>query len=419
MWARKRFDIGWSDLGFAAMRCLAGGNGGAAAADANWLKPDRGGDFACLSVRSGFDLLLAAAAFPQGSEVLVSAMTIPDMVRIIRSHGLVPVPLDLDPDIAFPPAAQIASRATPRTRAVLIAHLFGATPPLDEHIAAARARGLLFIEDCAQAFRGRDYAGHPDADVSIFSFGTIKTASALGGALARVRKPELLAAIRERHARYAFQSRAIYLGRVLKYMLLKAVTYRLPFRSLVGTLQLLGLDHDRVLNASVSGFDADRLFVEIRRQPCGALLDTLRRRIGRFDAARQLRRAERGRRLAHALRGSFACPAAHVAPHVFWVFPILTDAPDAVRLELARHGFDATQGHSMIVVEPPAGSEDQEPRETRRFLARILFLPFYDAMPDEELDRMAAVLVNFAAARPLLGGAPRAGARAAGSVSRD
>lgn len=406
MWARKRFDIGWSDLGFAAARCLAGSGAGAAAEESNWLKPDRGGDFACLSVRSGFDLLLAAAAFPQGSEVLVSAMTIPDMVRIIRHHGLVPVPLDLDPDLAFPAAAQIASRVTPRTRAVLIAHLFGATPPLDEHIAAARAHRLLFIEDCAQAFRGRDYAGHPDADVSFFSFGTIKTASALGGALARVRNPELLAAMRDRHARYRVQSRATYLGRVLKYMVLKAATYRLPFRSLVGALQLSGQDHDRVLNASVSGFDADQLFTEIRHQPCGALLDTLRRRIGNFDGARQLRRAERGRRLAHALRGSFACPAAHVSPHAFWVFPILTDTPYPLRVELARHGFDATQGHSMIVVDAPPGRADLEPRETRQFLARILFLPFYDALPDEELDRMAAVLVNFSTARAVHGARP-------------
>ncbi|MGH8622648.1 MAG: DegT/DnrJ/EryC1/StrS family aminotransferase, partial [Burkholderiales bacterium] len=174
MWSRKRFDIDWRDLGYAAIRCLAPGGAGAAA-DGCWMKADRGGDFACLSVRSGFDLLLGAAAFPRGSEVLVSAMTIPDMVRITREYDLVPVPLDLDPDLAFPPAAQIARRVTPRTRAVLIAHLFGATPPLDDHIAAARAHKLLFIEDCAQAFRGREYAGHPAADVSFFSFGTIKT----------------------------------------------------------------------------------------------------------------------------------------------------------------------------------------------------------------------------------------------------
>jgi len=418
MWSRKRFDIDWRDLGYAALRCLVPG-GASADAGGVWLEPGRGGDLACLSVRSGFDLLLAAAAFPRGSEVLVSALTIPDMVRIIREHGLVPVPLDLDPNLAFPPVAQIASRVTSRTRAVLIAHLFGATPPLDEHIAIARARKLLFIEDCAQAFRGRDYAGHPDADVSFFSFGTIKTATALGGAVARVRDGELLARMRQGQARHGVQSRAAYFGRIVKYMLLKTLSYRLPFQCLVGALRVLGRDHDRLLNSSVSGFVADRLFELIRQQPCAPLLDTLRRRIGEFDGGRLLRHAERGRRLARALRGTYACPAAHVAPHAFWVFPILTDTPDLLRRELARHGFDATQGQSMIVVDPPTGREDLEPRETRRFLARILFLPFYDALPDDELDRMAAVLAHFSATRAALNGTPHAGESTAGGVLQD
>lgn len=415
MWSRKRFDIKWRDLCRAAICCLSR-RGKETTAGKAWLKPDRGGDLACLSVRSGLDLLLAAARFPRGSEVLVSAMTIPDMVRIIRQHGLVPVPLDLDPELAFPPATQIASRVTPRTRAVLVAHLFGATAPLDEHIALARAHGLLFVEDCAQAFRGRDYAGHPDADVSLFSFGTIKTATALGGAIARVRSDELLAAMRQRQARYELQSRAAYLGRVLKYMLLKVLAYPLPFRCLVGALRLLGRDHDRVLNSSVSGFAADRLFELIRRRPCAPLLDTLRRRIEAFDSRRLVHRAERGRRLAHALRGSFACPAAHLSPHAYWVFPIITGTPDPLRRELARHGFDATQGHSMIVVDPPPGREDLEPRETRRFLARILFLPFYDALPDEELDRMAAALVQFSVAGAVPGGTSCARPRVAESA---
>ncbi len=41
-----------------------------------------------LSVRSGFDLLLEALALLVGSEVLVSAAAHPDMVRILKEHGL-------------------------------------------------------------------------------------------------------------------------------------------------------------------------------------------------------------------------------------------------------------------------------------------------------------------------------------------
>lgn len=399
MWARKRFDITWRDLWFAGGRCLARGDRAAAEARIGSVCSDAGDVLACQSVRSGFDLLLGAAGYPEGSEVLVSAITIPDMVRIIRQHGLIPVPLDLDPDTALPPPAQIADRITPRTKAVLIAHLFGSTPPLDAHIAIAREHGLLFIEDCAQAFRGREYSGHPRADVSLFSFGTIKTATALGGAVVHVRDGGLLAGMRQRQAAWRIQPRAEYLCRIAKYVLLKALSYRLSLQCLIQALRLLGRDYDQMLNSSVSGFAADQLFDLIRRQPSVPLLDVLGRRLETFDRERQRARSGRGRRFAEALRGSFVCPAAYVSPHMYWVFPILADAPDAVRMELFRHGFDSTQGQSMIVVEPPAGRDNLEPHEARRLLARILYLPFYDALPDAELDRMAAVLVRCTGSR--------------------
>src|SRR3712207_4065972 len=42
----------------------------------------------CFSVRSGWDLWLGAQGLRAGDEVLVSAITHPDMVRIIHEHGL-------------------------------------------------------------------------------------------------------------------------------------------------------------------------------------------------------------------------------------------------------------------------------------------------------------------------------------------
>lgn len=49
-----------------------------------------------LSVRSAFDLALRSLRLPPGSEVLLTALTVPDMVGIVRSHGLIPVPVDID-----------------------------------------------------------------------------------------------------------------------------------------------------------------------------------------------------------------------------------------------------------------------------------------------------------------------------------
>jgi len=135
---------------------------------------------ACLSARSGLDLMLGQLGLPAGSEVLVSAVTIEDMVTILRHHGLVAVPMDVKPTDMSPSFKDINRAITSRTKAMLIAHLFGTRLPLQPFAEKAQEHGLLLWEDCAQAFDGR-YAGHPEADAVMFSFGPIKTATALGG----------------------------------------------------------------------------------------------------------------------------------------------------------------------------------------------------------------------------------------------
>lgn len=99
-----------------------------------------------LSVRTAFDLYLKALDLPRGSLVVCSALTIPDMVTIFEEHGLVPVPVDLDPETLAPePGALEAEVARcggggggggaasggeqqqkQRVRAIYVAHVFGA-----------------------------------------------------------------------------------------------------------------------------------------------------------------------------------------------------------------------------------------------------------------------------------------------------
>ena len=57
---------------------------------------------AVLSVRTGFDLLLRTLNLPHGTRVLMTSVTIRDMYKIVVAHGLVPVPVDLDPDTLAP-----------------------------------------------------------------------------------------------------------------------------------------------------------------------------------------------------------------------------------------------------------------------------------------------------------------------------
>ena len=129
-----------------------------------------------LSVRTGFDLLLRSLNLPKGSEVICSAVTIKDMIKIIQLHGLVLVPVDLMSDTLEMRVDLLKEAITPKTKLIMVAHIFGSIVPLDGVIEAAGS--IPVIEDCAEAFVGPKYIGHPGAYAVAFSFGTIKTATA-------------------------------------------------------------------------------------------------------------------------------------------------------------------------------------------------------------------------------------------------
>jgi len=391
MWSRKRLDIGWTDLLYAAMRSCLAVDDEKAARRVERLWPEPRHMLACLSVRSAFDLLLGELALPRGSEVLMSAITIADMVRIVEHHGLVPVPVDLDLAMAAPTEEAWRRAITPATRAAVVAHLFGARTDLEPLAGLAREHGFVLIEDCAQAFEGTEWAGHAQADASLFSFGTIKSCTAMGGAVVRVRDLGLLGRMRAAQAAWPRQSRRSYLGRVAKCAVLKALSGRGPCGLLIGACRVTARDYDRWVNKSVRGFPGPGLIRRIRRRPSTALLDVLARRLQRFDARRLAAQQAKGKMLNELLRGRVLCPGGDAVPHSYWVFPVIVKEPQRLIERLARRGFDATQGQSLCVVPPPVSRPEAKAASAKTVLDRIVFLPFYAAMPGSAVRRMAEV----------------------------
>jgi dTDP-4-amino-4,6-dideoxygalactose transaminase len=263
-------------------------------------------------------------------------------------------------------------------------------------LAVAREHGLLVIEDCAQAFDGGTYRGHPETDVAMFSFGPIKTATALGGAVLRIRDSALRETLRRGQAAYPVQPRARFLRRLAKHALLKAFSSRAVFAALVRGASAAGFDCDRLINGSVRGFAGPDFFDQIRQQPSAPLLALLLRRLRRFDRRRLARRTALGQRLARLLADKVSCPNAAAAVHSHWVFPILVEDPVETIAALREAGFDATQGGSMAAVPPPAGRADLTPRCAVNFLAQAVYLPIYPEMPDDVLEKMAGVVASAA-----------------------
>ena len=101
----------------------------------------------------------------------------------------------------------------------------------------------------------------------MFSFGTIKSSTALGGAILRVRDRELLARMWAAQVMYPVQPRWPYLKRLAKYAMLKALACRPICGLFVRVCRAIGCDYDRMVNRAARGFPGDDFFAQIRRQP--------------------------------------------------------------------------------------------------------------------------------------------------------
>ncbi len=391
MWSRKRLEIGWLDLLYAVAACLRGRSADAISQRlAQWWSP-RDDALVCLSVRSGFDLWLQAMALPAGSEILVSALTIPDMVRLIEAHGLAPVPIDVDPATLTIEPVEVEQSITPRTRAILVAHLFGTRPDIDAVVDVARRHGLLVVEDCAQAFCGPQWTGHKRADVAMFSFGPIKTQTSLGGGLVRVANAEALERMRHLQRNYEQQPRKQYLARVLKYSVFKVLSLRLPYACVWSWCRWRGRDADSLVHGSVRGFAGGDLLRAIRRRPSAPLVRLLERRLMSFHADRLHERSQRAALLRLRLAGCVELPGEHCSDTTDWVFSMLCSDPARMVGELRAAGFDAARSHSLCVVPPPS-DEFPQAAGAGEWLARLVLLPCYAEMPLSEIERMADVV---------------------------
>jgi dTDP-4-amino-4,6-dideoxygalactose transaminase len=384
-------DIGWIDLLAGLRDCLAPPPEGAARALAEAAMGHTGA-LACLSVRSGLDLTLQALALPAGSEVLVSAVTIPGMIQVLGHHGLVAVPVDLDMERLSLDTSSLERALTPRTRAVLVAHLFGCQMDLSPTAALARSHGLLLLEDCAQAYDGR-YAGHPHSDVAMFSFGPIKTSTALGGAILRFRDPALLARARAIQAAYPAQPLSPYLRRTLLFLGLKAVARPAPFAALVALCRLGGRSHDALITGLLRGFPGGDLIARLRHRPCAPLLAMLARRLRCPPAAAVARRTAQARAMIAALSERLI-PGSLADLHTHWALPLASADPEVLARLLWALGADASRSaSSLYVVAPPPGR--QEATRAAAVMGRLLYLPLHPALDDAAIWRLARAISAF------------------------
>ncbi len=167
-----------------------------------------------LALNSGTSPLHIAcmiAGFGPGDEVIAPPFTFISTVWGVSYTGATPRFVDVEEGTFNLDPAKIEAAITPRTKGLIVVHLFGQPARMDEIMAIARKHRLFVIEDCAQAV-GATYRGQPVGtfgDAGTFSFYPTKNLGGGGEGGALVAKDEAIHT-RARHIRVHGSDRRYY-----------------------------------------------------------------------------------------------------------------------------------------------------------------------------------------------------------------
>ena len=128
-----------------------------------------------IAVSSGsaaLDIAVKAVGIERGDEVIMPTFTIISPAASIVRQGGIPVLVDSELDTWNMNVADIESKITPKTKAILVVHIYGLPVDMDPVLELAKKHNLKIIEDAAE-MHGQTYKGKPCGsfgDISIFSF---------------------------------------------------------------------------------------------------------------------------------------------------------------------------------------------------------------------------------------------------------
>ncbi|OCX52015.1 hypothetical protein BEL04_10935 [Mucilaginibacter sp. PPCGB 2223] len=342
-------------------------------------------------MRTGIDLVLNALNFPPGFEMIVTNINIPDMFAIINWHELTLVPIPVNKYTLNMSPAQVEAAITPATKAILITHLFGGIMETEAIVAIGKKHNLIIFEDCAQAYAGNLYNGNPASDVVMFSFGFIKTNTAISGAIVKIKDPALYTEVAARNGEYHQQNTAGYFKKLFKVMFVKLLTNKTIYTGFYNLVMAWGKDFEEVIEGFTKGFPGDDIFKQIRHQPSIPNQRLLRKKLANFEQNSVTKRVQLAHDILSNIPDNYKIGFKN-KNHTYWVMPVETHDPDGLIKHLRSNGFDASQKASSLI---KLGKADVAPQPEELALENLVYLPVYPAMSRKDRHKLTQLLINF------------------------
>lgn len=212
-------------------------------------------------------LAIESLGIGKGDEVLVQTFTNMASFFSVLYTGATPIPVDIEKDTYNLDPKLLESLITPRTKAIMVVHIYGHPVDMDPVLELARKHNLFVIEDCAEA-HGAEYKGKRVGslgNIATFSFYANKIITTGEGGMVTTNSPEL--------AERARVLSTLAYGGAEKRFMHRAVgfNYRMPNTvAAIGCAQLKKIDKiiemKRAIasfyNKELTGLDALQLPVE-------------------------------------------------------------------------------------------------------------------------------------------------------------
>jgi perosamine synthetase len=142
-------------------------------------------------------LALLALGIGPGDEVIVPTLTFVASANTVRYTGATPVLVDSERSTWTLDPAAVEAAITPRTKAIMVVHLYGHPADMDPILALARRHELAVIEDAAEAhgaeYRGKRVGGI--GDIGVFSFYGNKIVTTGEGGMVMTNRDDLAASV--------------------------------------------------------------------------------------------------------------------------------------------------------------------------------------------------------------------------------
>jgi perosamine synthetase len=168
---------------------------------------DRPAALATSTGTGALHLALAGLGIGPGDEVIVPDLTFVATANAVRYVGATPVLADAEPERYGLDPAVLPQLVTPRTRAIIVVHLFGLPVLMEPILAFAAKHGLYVVEDATESLGSAEggRASGTWGDIGCFSFNGNKIITSGGGGMIVARNPERLDHLRV----LAFQAREL------------------------------------------------------------------------------------------------------------------------------------------------------------------------------------------------------------------